>query len=69
MSKIIRCDGCGSDLVRDDAVIHGERANGMLGGRPLPDGEFDWCLDCARIAFTAVHDHVTGVSETFNMRS
>jgi hypothetical protein len=50
------CDGCGAPLDRPSAtVIRGERANGM-GGGGLPDGEFEWCLSCAKTAFNAVRE-------------
>jgi hypothetical protein len=62
MSQQTICDGCGKPLTRklgqygERACIHGQRDNGLGGGLNLPDGEFDWCSDCATIGFTAVHD-------------
>jgi hypothetical protein len=52
----IVCDGCGETLDpdRSEVVIIGERSNGLLGGRPLPDGRFHWCERCAKVAFRAV---------------
>lgn len=62
MSTFIRCDGCGTELCgeRLSVVIHGGRANGMGGGWPIPDGEFDWCEACSLTAFKAVA--ATGVT-------
>jgi hypothetical protein len=55
MSTLISCDGCGHIFGRPGlpAAIHGERADGS-GGGGLPSGDFDWCYDCARVAFQAV---------------
>lgn len=56
MSTKTQCDGCLADLSKHySLVIHGERANGLVGGYPLPDHEFDWCETCATIAFEAVN--------------
>ena len=54
MSQRTHCDGCDKPLTGMDRAIHGNRADGMQGAFPLPDGEFDWCLACAKIAFRAV---------------
>lgn len=57
MSTFKRCDGCGAELNRQqECLIHGQRANGMGGLSPIPDGEFDWCQGCALIAFRAVQN-------------
>ena len=64
MSAFIRCDGCGVELGRFRAsprrerrLIHGQRdEHSGQGLDPVPDGEFDWCEGCARIAFAAVRD-------------
>jgi hypothetical protein len=65
MSQVTKCDGCGVRLTpypinyragHRECVISGRRANDMLGGRPLPDGQFDWCEKCALVAFIAVED-------------
>lgn len=55
MSIVFRCDGCDKELSAraDDHVIRGERVNRLAGGG-LPDGRFDWCFACARLAFAAV---------------
>lgn len=64
MATAIKCDGCGAELVpipvnrtkgQREHVIHGKRVNGMGGGQ-VPDGEFDWCLTCAQIAFNAMRN-------------
>lgn len=55
MSQLRICDGCGKPLKTMPTII-GHRANGLTGGRPLPDGDFDWCESCALIAFNAVRD-------------
>lgn len=61
--QVIKCDGCGAELDKlpvnhakghREHVIHGERVNGVIGGAPLPNGDFDWCEECAKIAFAAV---------------
>lgn len=58
MSIIVRCNGCQQELSvnSNKIVIKGERANGLVGGYPLPDHDFDWCERCAMIAFRAVED-------------
>ncbi len=56
MSNFRRCDGCRRELDtlgKPRRVICGERVDMMCGGG-LPDSKFDWCGDCARIAFSAV---------------
>jgi hypothetical protein len=66
------CDGCRSPLYQisksreenggvtsstgRELMVRGERANGMQGGDPLPNGAFTWCERCARVAFTAVRE-------------
>ncbi len=54
MEKLM-CDGCGTEIKPGSYhhAITGERANGM-GGGGLPNGRFDWCLNCAQRAFAAV---------------
>jgi hypothetical protein len=58
------CDGCDRPLYRMGArgtagpgerelIISGERVNQMRGAG-VPSGRFDWCLECAQAAFTAV---------------
>lgn len=55
MSTIKLCDGCGVQLGGPrEPTISGARANGVCGGVPLPSGEFDWCVNCALVAFDAV---------------
>jgi hypothetical protein len=64
MSTRIHCDGCGVELGqsraqprRENRLIHGQRdEHSGQGLSPIPNGEFDWCKDCAKIAFTAVRD-------------
>jgi hypothetical protein len=51
VSTQIVCDGCGQV---GEPTISGRRANGLSGGRPLPDGPFDWCVNCALVAFASV---------------
>jgi len=59
------CDGCGTEIGRlpidwargqKEHVIHGERADREGGPSPLPSSKFDWCMDCAKIAFGAVKE-------------
>ena len=62
MSTHINCDGCGVELGpfraeprREKRLIHGQRGeHSGKGLHPIPDEDFDWCEDCAKIAFTAV---------------
>jgi hypothetical protein len=59
LSVLTVCDGCGKtwpfvELTQRGPVIEGRRANGLCGGRPLPDGDFHWCEDCGKAAFAAV---------------
>ena len=63
MSLQLVCDGCGSPLLRKgesmrsgykDLVVEGERVDGTRGALPLPQSDFHWCSQCARIAFVAV---------------
>lgn len=53
MSQFTKCDGCGKEV--SPSTIHGKRNDGWQGARPLPDGEFDWCKDCAIAAFAWVN--------------
>ena len=73
MSRVMywTCDGCSAELgqvpLRRDRgqrerLIHGERTNGMRSIVPLPSDKFDWCEDCAKIAFTAVKAANRGVA-------
>jgi hypothetical protein len=66
MSQFIRCDGCDAEVTQlpvdhagghKERLIHGQRVEGSGQGLyPIPDGEFDWCGDCAKVAFQAVRD-------------
>ena len=60
MSQAIHCDGCGAELGSlplRERLIHGQRdEHSGQGMRPLPDGGFDWCERCAKVAFQAVLD-------------
>ena len=52
-----RCDGCRCEL-KPGSFFHaitGKRANGA-GGGGMPDADFDWCTDCAQVAFGAVKE-------------
>lgn len=53
---VISCNGCGLEI--DKPVVEGRRADGFGGGRPLPDEGFEWCANCALIAFNAVKEAV-----------
>jgi hypothetical protein len=61
MSQQTVCDGCGKLLSLKGGTglprvaISGERMNGC-GGGGMPDGRFDWCQDCAPIAFQALRE-------------
>jgi hypothetical protein len=70
MSAFMRCDGCGAEICQlpvdhskgqKERLIHGERVNGSQGLSPIPNGEFDWCEDCARVAFSAVRDRPASI--------
>ncbi len=53
MSLLIVCSSCGAD-VRLRPTVTGDRTDGWSGGRPLPDGEFHWCVNCALLAFASL---------------
>lgn len=63
MTTHAHCDGCGAQLggylegglPRPTVYIHGHRDEDSGSGlSPLPLGDFDWCRNCALIAFGAV---------------
>lgn len=65
MSKLVRCDGCAKTLNQSsrEIAITGHRADApnTPGSHPsatldrrLPGESFDWCHQCAIVAFTAV---------------
>lgn len=64
MSTRLFCDGCGSILRSPGpyeegtkaSAISGSLTKGIVGGSPLPSGDFDWCVECAMIAFQALKD-------------
>lgn len=64
MATVKRCDGCRRDLstVRYERghplhAVSGARTEySGKGLSPLPNGEFDWCEECGKIAFAAVRD-------------
>jgi hypothetical protein len=64
MSQFTRCDGCKREATtgifekgKQQLVVHGARTeNSGQGLAPLPNGVFDWCEDCGKIAFAAVRD-------------
>ena len=72
MATQLICDGCRTPLYRSgktsqenggvtpatgcELLVEGSRVDGLLGGSPLPQGNFHWCKNCARIAFQAVQE-------------
>jgi hypothetical protein len=68
MATKLICDGCGAVLfvVGENSVgtgileakeltVRGERTTMRIDGG-LPEGEFHWCMRCAKVAFEAVKD-------------